>query len=82
MPQCSMPSRLHALADADVDQQIGGPMLDQAGADAVLDIVAAAILDDDRLDALQMQQPRQHQAGRPRSDNSDLRAHDVAPGAS
>ena len=62
MPQCSMPSRLHARADADLGQQIGGPMLDQSGADAVFDVIAAAIFDDDRLDALQVQQPRQHQA--------------------
>ena len=42
---------LQALADAGVDQQVGDPLLEQAGADAVLDIVAAAVLEDDRLDA-------------------------------
>ena len=65
----------HALADAHLGQQIGGPMLDQSGADAVLDVIAAAIFDDDRLDAGEVQQPRQHQPGRPCSDNADLRAH-------
>ena len=71
---------LHALADAELGQQIGGPMLDQAGADAVLDVIAAAVLDDDGLDAGKMQQPRQHQPGRPCSDDADLRAHVSSPG--
>src|SRR5450759_2699579 len=66
---------LHALADARLAQQIGGPMLDQPGADAVLDVIAAAILDDDALDTREVQQPRQHQPGRPCPDNADLRAH-------
>ena len=72
---------LHARADADIDQKFGGPMLDQPGADAVLDVIAAAVLDDDGFDALQMQQPRQHQAGRPGSDNSDLSSHSTLPAA-
>ena len=70
----------HALADAQLGQQIGGPMLDQAGADAVLDVIAAAVLDDDGLDAGKMQQPRQHQPGRPCSDNADLRTHACCSG--
>ncbi len=42
---------LHAVADAGFGQHVGRPLLDQAGADALLDIVAAAVLDDDRVDA-------------------------------
>ena len=38
---------LHALADAGLDQQVARPLLDQAGADAALDVVAAAVLQDD-----------------------------------
>ena len=53
---------LHPIADAHVDEQIGGPVLDQSGADAVLDVIAAAVLDDDAVDAGKVQQPRQHQA--------------------
>jgi len=60
--------------------QIGGPVLDQPGADAVLDVVAAAVLDDDRGNAGKVQQPPQHQPGRPGPDNSDLRAHASSPG--
>ena len=80
MPQCRHAFALHPLADADVDQKIDGPVLDQSGTDTVLDVVAAAVFDDDRFNAGEMQQPRQHQAGRPRADNSDLRAHELSPG--
>ena len=80
MPQCTMLSRLHARADAGLHQQIGGPMLDQAGANAILDVVAAAIFDDDRLNALQMQQAGEHQTCGPRPDNADLRPHEAFPG--
>ena len=66
---------LHPLPDPDLCQQVGGPMFDQPGADAVLDVVAATVFDDDRFDAGKMQQPRQHQPGRARSNNADLRAH-------
>ncbi len=68
---------LHARADADFRQQIGRPMLHQAGANAVVDVPFAAVLDDDGLDALQVKKPRQHQAGGARSDDADLGAHIV-----
>ena len=68
---------LHARADAELDQKIRGPVLDQPGANAIFDIVAAAVLDDDRRNALQVQQPRQHQPRGPRSDNPYLGAHYV-----
>ena len=66
---------LHARADAGLDQQVARPLLDQAGADAALDIVAAAVLQDDGLDAREVQEMRQHQPGRPGADDADLRAH-------
>ena len=69
------PFALHALADAGLDQQIARPLLDQAGADAALDIVAAAVLDDDGFDALEMQKMREHEAGGPGADNPDLCTH-------
>jgi hypothetical protein len=67
---------LQALAYSYISKQVGSPMLDQSRADSVLDIIAAAIFDDDRFNALQMQQSCQHQTGRPCSDNSNLSAHD------
>ena len=48
---------LHACAGTNVDQKIGGPMLDEPGTNAVFDVVAAAIFDNDRLNALQVQKP-------------------------
>jgi hypothetical protein len=69
------PLALHALADAGVDQQIARPLLDQAGADAALDIVAVAVLDDDGLDALEMQKVREHEAGGPGADDPNLCTH-------
>jgi hypothetical protein len=50
-------------------------MFDQTGANAILDIFAAAILDNDRGDALEVQNARLGQTSRSRSDNTDLRAH-------
>ena len=66
---------LHARAHADFNQQVARPLLDQSGADAALDIVAAAVLQHDGLDARQMQEMRQHQPGRSCPDDTDLRPH-------
>src|SRR6185437_6340631 len=70
---------LEAVAGADVGQEVDRPMLDQAGADAVLDVLAAAVLDDDRVDALQGEQVSEHQPRRACSDNPDLGAHRFLP---
>src|SRR5262249_26219348 len=64
----------HALADAGVEQEIGGPLLQQPGADAAFDIVAAAVLQDDGLDPFEMQKMREHEARRASADNPDLGA--------
>ena len=56
-------------------EEVARPLLEQAGADAALDIVAAAVLQDDGFDAREVQEMRQHQPGRPGPDDSDLRAH-------
>ena len=58
------PLALHTFAHAGRDQEIGGPVLDHAGADARLDIVAAAVFEDDGFDAFEMQEMRQHQPRR------------------
>src|SRR5918999_3532435 len=68
---------LQALADAHLDQEVHRPLLEHAGADASLDVVAAPILEDDGVDALKVEQVPEHQARRPRADYSDLRAGDV-----
>src|SRR5262249_49160803 len=66
---------LHARADARFHQEVARPLLDQAGADAALDIVAAAVFQDDAVHALEMEEMRQHQPGGPGADDTDLRAH-------
>ena len=67
------PLALHPLADARLDEEVGGALLEHAGADALLDVLAAAGLEHDRLDPLALEQPREHQAGRARADDADLR---------
>ena len=65
----------HALPDARALEQIRGALFQHACADALLDVLAAARLEHDRVDALDLEQPRQHEPGRPRAHDADLRAH-------
>ena len=44
------PLAVEALADARVAQEVGGALLEHAGAEPVLDVVARAVLEHDRLD--------------------------------
>ena len=73
IPWWTIPSRLQPLADAGLDEQVGGSLLEHAGADAVLDVLAAAVLEHDRLDPLALEQPRERQPGRAGADDPDLR---------
>ncbi len=66
------PETPHPLADAGFIHQVDGALLEQAGANPLLDVLAAASLEHDGFDAGKMQQVRQHQARRPRADNPDL----------
>ena len=63
------------FADAGFVHQVDGALLEHAGAHALLDVLAAAILDHHGFDAGAMQQMREHQSRRSRPDYSDLRAH-------
>lgn len=71
-PVMDQPQTLHPLADAGFIEQVDGALLEQAGANSLLDIFAAASLEHDGLDAGKVQQVLQHQARRARSDNADL----------
>ena len=67
--QAALPqSRAHAHRD----QQVHGPLLKDAGAHAVDHVVAASVLDDDRVHAVEMQQVPQQQPGRTGADDSNL----------
>jgi len=63
------------LADAGRDQQIGAVLLEQAGAQPVLDVIPAPVLEDNGGDPLQMEEVGKHQTGRACSDNGNLRPH-------
>jgi hypothetical protein len=64
---------LKPLPDARLDEEVDGTLLQYARAHPVLDVVAVAILDDDRIDPRAMQQMRQQQAGRTGADDAHLR---------
>ena len=64
----------HALADAGLDQQIDRALLQHAGSQRRLDFNAAPRLEHDRFDAGKMQEMREQQSGRPRTDDGDMRA--------
>ncbi len=63
------------LAGAKLVHQVDGALLQHAGADAVLDVVAAARFQHHAVDAGALQQQRQQQPGRARADDPDLGAH-------
>src|SRR5262249_41585685 len=72
---------LHAPADAGLHQQIARPLLDQTGADAALDIVAAAVFQDDALHALEGERKgEQARAGGPGAGESRRGAALLPPG--
>ena len=71
----------HPLAGTDLVHEIDGALLEHARLDDGLDIVAAVLLQDDRFDALQVQNVRQQQSGRAGADDADLRSdllHDAS----
>ena len=67
-----------APADANLAHEVHRALLEHAGTHALDDVLLAAILEDDRIDAAQMQQLPEHQAGGSGADNADLgaREHD------
>jgi hypothetical protein len=62
-----------AITHADGVHQIDRALLEHASAHSLDDVLLAPILDDDRVDPRQMEKMAEHQAGRTRSDDSDLR---------
>ena len=70
---------VETLRHADLRQQVDGSLLEHARPDALLDVLAAARLEDDGVDALQVQQVRKRQTRRPGADDRYLRAHRREP---
>jgi hypothetical protein len=68
---------VHPLPQPDLAQQLGGGVLEHPGPYPLLDVVAAARLQHHRLDAGQVQQVRQQQAGRAGPDDPHLRSGHV-----
>jgi len=62
----------HPIANAHLRQQINGSLLQYARAHTLLRILTAAVFDYNRINPLQIQKMRQHETGRPRTNNSDL----------
>ena len=65
---------METTADPRLGEQLDRSLLQHARADAVLDVVAAAVLEHDRLDPGALEQSRERQPGRPGTDDADLRA--------
>ena len=74
-PSCTKPSRSIRDTEAERSQQIAGALLDHAGANPCLDVLAGALFDDDVVDAGPPQQVRQQHAGGAASDDRHLGAH-------
>src|SRR5207302_4903385 len=65
---------LQPLADAGLAEELDGALFEHSRADAVLAVVAAPVLEHDRLDALELQKSRERQPGRAGADDPDLRS--------
>ena len=68
------PFSLEPLPHADLRQQVDGALLEHPGADALLDVLAASVLEDDRVDGLEMEKVRQNEPGGTGTDDPDLGA--------
>jgi hypothetical protein len=74
--------RVHPRTDPRVAQQVGDALLEHAGTDPPLAVLTASRLEDDRLDALQLEQPAERQPGGACADDPDLRPQDASSSAS
>jgi hypothetical protein len=63
------------LVEPQLGEQVDGALLEHAGANALLDVLAVPILEDDRLDPAPVQEVRQQKPRRAAPDNTHLRPH-------
>jgi hypothetical protein len=66
-----------AVSDARGYQEVGASLLEQTGAQALLDVLPALVLEDHGGDPILMEEMGENETGGSCSDNSDLRAHGV-----
>ena len=64
----------HAIANTRLIEQVDAALLEHAGTHPLLDVFATARLEDDRLDAFQMEKMHEQQSGGPGPDDTHLRA--------
>ena len=69
-----MPSRCSRSPTPASLEQVDGALLEHAGADARLDVLAAPVLEHDRLDAGPVEELREREARRAGADDRDLGA--------
>ena len=72
-PVVDEPFRIDPGAEPDRAQEVDDALLEDAGAHAGDHVLLRPVLEDDRLDALEVEQVREQQARRPCADDSDLR---------
>ena len=61
------------LSHADLLQQVDGALLENAGPDAALDVLAGSVLENDGVNPLEVEEVSEDEAGRPGADDADLR---------
>ena len=66
---------LQTSAHTDRHEQIDGALLEHPGSDAIDDVLAIAVFDDDRVDAVEMEEVSEQQACRTCADDAYLSSH-------
>ena len=78
-PVVDEPLALQPLARACLHEEVDDRLLDHPGADARLDVLAAAVFEDHRLDALELEEVAEREPGRAGADDAHLRARAAHP---
>jgi len=71
-PMVNQAFGFYPLANPHLGEQIDRSLLQHAGTDTLLRILAAAIFNDDGVNPLQISKVREHEASRPGANNPDL----------
>jgi hypothetical protein len=64
-----------AIADAEFVHELDGVVFEEAGADALFNVLARAEFEDDSFDAEALEEEREEEAGGSGTDDGDLGAH-------